>query len=458
MKTKLLLFLVCAAPAHAFNYIGNVGLAAPYASSDAANLIGNVTLSSTGTYSAAGWNIVGNLQLAVPGDYTLLATSGGINLTGRVTSPNGPSTLHVSYRRGLNLVVGTVATNVVIVDDTQQPLELPPQNFVVAVGENLVLTIAPAGSSSGYLWRRNGVALPGATGTSLALTNLQPADAGIYTVDLTGGVVFTRVAAVVAIRSAAKVTGTAVEVASDVHHPNGNVYDQVLLTGAAATITADPGQITRLSFLDLNGDLVQVELSGAGSLTVVLSDASGPMLPANYNQPTLYMKGHATIVLADAGADTNVAVFSVGKTNAVNQALFKDDVTYDGIADIAALAIVSATGKMAGLFLGNAHVFASSGVTGIYAAGVEVTGPVRLGDVSAFGQASPVLIFGSVSDVSITGGDLRQDNNVTVEVRGVAQIHLTAGTKSNGWPLSPLVNQARIMCFGVDITSWIIVP
>ena len=69
-----------------------------------------------------------------------------------------------------------------------------------------------------------------------------------------------------------------------------------------------------------------------------------------------------------------------------------------------------------------------------------------------------MLIFGSVSDVSITGGDLRQDNNVTVEVRGVAQIHLTAGTKSYGWPLSPLVNQARIMCFGVDITSWIIVP
>ena len=43
-------------------------------------------------------------------------------------------------------------------------------------------------------------------------------------------------------------------------HPNGNVYDQVLMTGASVTVTADVGQVTRVSFLDAQGDIL-VELA-----------------------------------------------------------------------------------------------------------------------------------------------------------------------------------------------------
>lgn len=46
---------------------------------------------------------------------------------------------------------------------------------------------------------------------------------------------------------AALVTGFATEVGSNIVHPNGNVYDQVLLTGAAATVQADRNQVTRVS-------------------------------------------------------------------------------------------------------------------------------------------------------------------------------------------------------------------
>jgi hypothetical protein len=89
-----------------------------------------------------------------------------------------------------------------------------------------------------------------------------------------GGTVTSR-AAILGLQSTVKVAGGGVEVAADLRHPNGNTYDQILLTGPAAVITADPGQVTRLSFIDLSDDIVQVEFAGAGSLAVILDAASG---------------------------------------------------------------------------------------------------------------------------------------------------------------------------------------
>ncbi len=72
---------------------------------------------------------------------------------------------------------------------------------------------------------------------------------------------------------AATVAGEAREVAANVQHANGNVYDQVLMTGRAASVRADIGQVVRVSFLDATEDIVQVELVGAGELSLVLHNA-----------------------------------------------------------------------------------------------------------------------------------------------------------------------------------------
>jgi len=43
------------------------------------------------------------------------------------------------------------------------------------------------------------------------------------------------------------------EVAGEnIHHPNGNIFDQILLTGQSITVKAKEGQITRVSFMDEN--------------------------------------------------------------------------------------------------------------------------------------------------------------------------------------------------------------
>lgn len=460
MKLKLFLLLVLATVAHAGIHVGDRLVIPAAGDTDAAIYVGDVTLAQPGVYSAGSWHIVGQLRLASPGDYTLIAVAGGIHITGQLTSPVGAATLRLKYAGGFNSLVGTVGRGVTIIDETAGACELPlrVQTFAAAVGDRLVLSpsLAVEGARK---WRRNGAVIPGAGEATLTLPAVGLADAGIYTVDVAGDSgVRSVTAAVVAIRSAAKVVGDAIEVGSDIVHPNGRCFDQLLLTGASATVTADRGQVTRLSFIDLNDDIVQVEFSGAGSLTVVLAGASGPERPKNYQQEVRYMKGHATLLVADADATTNVSVFSVGRATAVNPALFKDGISYDGIADIGALGIVSRDGRIGGLFMGNAQFFNATGITGVLAPQIEFFGPVRLGNVSAFDAAVAVLVFGRANAVEIAGGDLLQDNGQSVQIDGIGGIRFAAGGKSDGTSLPAQVNRATLISAGIDVSGIIVTP
>jgi hypothetical protein len=176
------------------------------------------------------------------------------------------------------------------------------------------------------------------------------------------------------------------------------------------------------------------------------------------------MKGHAGIVVTRADETSNLSVFSVGRGNAVNQALFKSDVTYDGLADIAFVAISSSNGKFGGLRTANATYYATKGYTGIYAPGVAFQGPVFVGDVSAFDDATPVLVLGSASDVRITGGDLAQANARAVQVSGITQLKMSDGSTSHYVDvattptqlLKAKANQARLEQNGLDVTNQIV--
>ena len=66
------------------------------------------------------------------------------------------------------------------------------------------------------------------------------------------------------------VSGSGDVVGENITHPNGNVYNQVLLTGESVTLRTDGTEITRVSFLDTNEDIVQVEFSGNAEVTVTL--------------------------------------------------------------------------------------------------------------------------------------------------------------------------------------------
>ncbi|HRE82660.1 MAG TPA: hypothetical protein PLN52_16570 [Opitutaceae bacterium] len=339
-----------------------------------------------------------------------------------------------------------------------------PQSLSIAPGNSASFTIAlnnPSSTPVTIAWRFNGATIPGATGLTYTIPAVQSGHVGIYSAVITAGAsTLTSTGALLAIASNDRIVGSATEVGSDIHHPNGNIFDQYLLTGASATVKADPGQVTRISYIDLNDDIVQVEFSGAGTLTLTLSNPTGPAQAVNYNQPTVsYMKGHATITFTGTDASSNLSFFSVGKINAVNQTLFKDGVAYDGVADIALLTIASGNNTFGGLRAGNGGFFASSGETGLIARGVNFTGPVILHDINGRDNASPRLITGNVSsgEIRIAGGDLQQLNGRTIEYGTATSVRMAAGSTSHGTALPARQNLGSLERNGENVTGGVVI-
>ncbi len=147
-----------------------------------------------------------------------------------------------------------------------------------------------------------------------------------------------------------------------------------------------------------------------------------------------------------------------GIVNAGNQALFKTDVTYDGTADIAFVAISSSNGKFGGLRTANASYWTTKGFTGVYAPNVQFNGPVYVGDIGAQENATPLLMIGSATGVTqINGGDLLQANGRAVQVSGLTQLTFVAGSSSHGATYDAQTNRARLEQNGTDVTSQTVV-
>ncbi len=357
----------------------------------------------------------------------------------------------------------------------------PDTKSTVAGGSMALAVTATAGAT--LQWQRNGTALGIAT-PNIDIANMQPSLAGLYTVEATGGGATARSnPGIVGVTTSSKVIGLATEIDADIRHPNGNVFDQILLQGPSAAITADhpSGQITRMSFIDLTDDIVQVEFSGPGTLTIFLDEATGPAKPANYTQDVSYFKGHASIVITGADHRTNVSVFTVGRATAFDPTgtynilqapsasnnpannkspLFVGHATtvYDGIADIARISITSTNGRFGGIRTANTYYLDVKGMTGIYAPGVTFEGPVYLGNLSAYGSATPVLVLGAANaETRVAGGDLLQANGQPIQVNGVSQLRFAAGIDSHGKPLNALSNRGQFRRNGQNVTSQIVV-
>jgi hypothetical protein len=99
----------------------------------------------------------------------------------------------------------------------------------------------------------------------------------------------------------------------DIQHPSGNIFDQVLLTGQNIKLQAKPDQITRVSFMDEDEDIVQVEFSGSGTLAVNLDPATflPPALPPRYNQEVMYVTGISPACLSRGLIPARSLVYSL---------------------------------------------------------------------------------------------------------------------------------------------------
>ncbi|HRE83961.1 MAG TPA: immunoglobulin domain-containing protein [Opitutaceae bacterium] len=340
-----------------------------------------------------------------------------------------------------------------------------PGSMVVPFGGAANFLVGVTGTPTPSLqWLRNGQVISGATSATFNKTSISPADAGVYSLRATNSAgEATSDLAILGVQTSELFVGGGFSDPAwrSIPHQNGNVYTQILLTGPAVTVTADTGKVTRVSYIDLQGDIVQLEFSGSGTMTITLENATGPAAPENYNQSIQYMKGHATVVIQGASANTFFSAFSVGSLTSANQALFKPEIAYDAHADLARLVIHSATGSFGGLFMGNVGFNDRSGVTGIYAPGVVVQNNIRLHGIQAFDSARPVLVFGGTANAEnglrILGTDMEQPNGRAIELRGINRVIMSAGTDSHGRLEPAKANKAKYETSGTEVTQLVVV-
>ncbi len=307
-----------------------------------------------------------------------------------------------------------------------------PASQEVQSGISASLSVAASGDDLSYQWftgNSGDTASPVSGATSNTLTTGALTASTNYWAQITnaGGSADSDTAVItVAAPSVPLVLDGSGDIAGeDIQHANGNVFDQILLTGESVQLQAKPAQITRVSFMDENEDIVQVEFSGNGTFTVTLDPNTflPPAVPPRYNQAVEYVTGKPSVVIDGADANTFFSIFTVGRINAFNQALFPEGQVYDAQADVALVEVVNSTG-LGGVQLSNAVFSGSTGKVGFDARGVPIAVRLTVGDIDADGDAVPHLLFGSGSftvpagnpGLRITGGDLLQTNGAAVVV------------------------------------------
>jgi len=130
-----------------------------------------------------------------------------------------------------------------------------PQSLTLSVGETAIFSVEATGTAPlFYRWRRNGVGLPGATGPSLTLFNVQPTNAGNYSV-------------IVSNLAGSRISSNAVlQVLADTNQPmtvtltsptNGAIFVAPATILLRATTTGPTGSVAYVEFFEGTNRIAQ---------------------------------------------------------------------------------------------------------------------------------------------------------------------------------------------------------
>src|SRR5206468_1127876 len=81
---------------------------------------------------------------------------------------------------------GAQTNSATLVVNAPVAISTPPASQTNCAGASATFSVTASGTGLSYQWVRNGSPIPGATASSLALTNIQLADAGSYDVVVSG--------------------------------------------------------------------------------------------------------------------------------------------------------------------------------------------------------------------------------------------------------------------------------
>ena len=207
-----------------------------------------------------------NVQVANAGSYTVTVSNGA----GAITS---------------NSATLTISSALIAPTLTQQPV-----NVAVAAGASASFSVVASGSAPlSYQWSKDGASIAGATTATLALSNVQTANAGSYTVVVSNG-------AGAITSNTATLTISSALIAPTLSQQPVNV---AVAVGASASFSVVAGGSAPLSYQWRKDG---ASIAGATAATLALS-----------NVQTAHAGSYTVVVSNSAGAVTsNVAVLTVG--------------------------------------------------------------------------------------------------------------------------------------------------
>ena len=202
------------------------------------------------------------------------ATSAALTLSNVQSADAGSYTVTVSNAVGS--VTSSAATLTVNAVAVAPSITTQPASQTVSAGSNVTFSVVAAGTSPlSYQWKKNGTNITGATSSSLALANVQSADAASYTVTVSN--------------SAGSVTSSAATLTVNAMAPTiaTQPSSQTVSVGGTATFSVVASGTAPLSYQWAKGGtsisgatnasyaITNVQTTDAGSYTVTVSNSAG---------------------------------------------------------------------------------------------------------------------------------------------------------------------------------------
>lgn len=344
-----------------------------------------------------------------------------------------------------NAAGSAMSGNAELVVATPPAFTLQPLSQVAFVGGSVSFTVGVTGGTAfNYQWRRNGIAIPGATGATLTLPAVSANDAGNYDVQVSNaqGLVVSSLANL----SLATVASAPVFTLQPAH--------RVALVGSTVTLAAGASGAPSPSYQwrrngtaipgATNASLVFTSLqsSDGGNYDVVASNSAGVVISrtaslrtisrsyagtyfgnfgSNAGSFALYVRPDNTGVFLGFLPGSTAPVMTLNLVVGDNGAFSFSQAAVAAAASVpgeppraAALAavnvngVISATGTVSGEMTGGANVAlaatraadtgVSQGIAGIYQAGASTSSAVSYTIVGANGQAFAVVRAGNTTD------------------------------------------------------------
>ena len=374
------------------------------------------------------------------------AINGATNST--LTLANAQTGSAGSYSVRITNIAGSVTSNsAALVVNTVPVFSTQPRSQVALAGGTVTFNVAATGGSAfNYQWRRNGIAILGATNASFTLTGVSAADAGLYDVVVGSGVG-------PAVSSVAELTIVSAPVAPVI---TVQPSSRTVIAGSATTLTVAASGVPAPSYQwrrnggDIPGavgasySMASAQASDAGTYQVVVSNGIGSVTSAaavvqvasrsyagyyfgtfsggNGNFALYVREDNSGVFLGFLPGATaqlmslNVAVNDSGSFVFSQGAILTGASDVSGPVRAAALApvVVSGTigndGNLTGNVIGGASLNlsgsrvgdgATAGLAGYYQAGSTTNGTTVYSIVSPNGQSFAILQSAATSDGGI---------------------------------------------------------